>query len=476
LAPGVKMRLIRALAAVALVVATVAVGFAAGAPALLPPIVGYGVLIVVIGALRKPAVGRLGSAVRLSDPALTARIEAMARSMGIRTPEVVVFPGRQFAEAYASSILWPVVLIGEGVLHRLPPAERDAVIAHELGHFATRSLWVAPATAAAAGGIGLVASAATGVWEAALSAVPLWIVGRRLVMRGFEPWCDLAGARVVGFASMAGGLHRIHAIRDGAARFVRLLDATSSHPGIAVRRRHLRAWAPPEERARIPAEPVLTAHVASGLWAVTAAAAVAVGIAVGPIGVALFVVVAAVPVQIERSSLPRAGLRTQSGGPSGWRRGWRTSRSRGRRRWSPWGTRTRPRRRPPHVQRRSGIRSPCWARAWIGWRDVVHRRRRNGRTGRPTTHSEPGYRRFGSRCAAMASRSCPSDLQESSRSGRTGATPVARTCDLLSCLPCDEGSPQRSQSGRGSQWGGSSASPSGSCPSRWFASCGGRSG
>ena len=65
--------------------------------------------------------------------------------MNVPVPLVRLRPsitGSQQALAFAGCLPAPQLVVSDGILQRLSPAERDAIVAHELGHVANGSLWL----------------------------------------------------------------------------------------------------------------------------------------------------------------------------------------------------------------------------------------------------------------------------------------------------------------------------------------------
>jgi heat shock protein HtpX len=186
---------------------------------------------------------------RVEDQAFLNRIAELAQKMNVPVPLVRLWPsitGSQQALAYAGTLQAPQLVITDGILRRLSTAERDAVVAHELGHIANRSIWflsaVIPVSCAAA-------TAATAFLPLAV-AIPFGFalaVGiRRVISRPLELDCDLRAARAIGFEETARALAKIHAVHSfGDTGLLPLLVyATATHPSRAVRLRALESAAP----------------------------------------------------------------------------------------------------------------------------------------------------------------------------------------------------------------------------------------
>ena len=191
----------------------------------------------------------------LEDPELLARIADISGRMGVPVPRARVAGtlGHMQALAAVFGLQAPSLLLADGILHRLAPGERDAIIAHELAHLSNGSLWLVPA-----------ATSASAVAAMLLVAVdPVAIVGQTALVgflailaiflglypmlnRRVETSCDLRAAQAVGFLQMATGLDKIHAVHWFPNRGLQsiLVYAVATHPPQAARYEALRARAP----------------------------------------------------------------------------------------------------------------------------------------------------------------------------------------------------------------------------------------
>ena len=190
------------------------------------------------------------------DPEVLARVEALARALRVRTPRVRTqrsSSGELSAQAYAFGLVSPCLLVLDGILERLDSDERDAILAHELAHHSTGSLWVLALLFSGVATLAVLATAWVSPALALLAALPTYLLLKACVWRRWETACDLAGARVVGFASMCRALDKIHAGHWAARRGWRSLAiyALASHPDEATRRAALARAAPPEEGAAL---------------------------------------------------------------------------------------------------------------------------------------------------------------------------------------------------------------------------------
>jgi Zn-dependent protease with chaperone function/Flp pilus assembly protein TadD len=211
-------------------------------------------LLSLIGTIRmlQPPVHLRGTAEKLprvDDPAFLNRVAELAHKMNVPVPLVRLWPsisGSQQALAFAGTVQAPQLVITDGILHRLSAAERDAVVAHELGHIANGSLWlytmVLPVTCAAATAVGAFYPLAIVV----PFAIALFVGLRRAVSRPLELDSDRRAARAIGFRETAAALTKIHAVHALGNRgpLPLLVYATATHPSRDVRLWSLATAAP----------------------------------------------------------------------------------------------------------------------------------------------------------------------------------------------------------------------------------------
>ena len=146
---------------------------------------------------------------------LRAIVLEMSRRMGLPPPRLGVVPSGGALSPYAWSgcTASPVVIVSDGFVHRLDVDEQRAVIAHELGHFTTWSLWFF----LAAGGLSACICTVLAQWcdpiAMCLLCWPLAIVMGKILSRPFETSCDALAAEHVSPDAMSGALERMAALQ-----------------------------------------------------------------------------------------------------------------------------------------------------------------------------------------------------------------------------------------------------------------------
>ena len=223
------------------VAAAVAIGAAGSLHLLL--VVVYGLATMVCVRFLRPPVSIPGSKDPLepvSDQPLLARIAEMAAAFSMKTPIVRLLKstgGDLQALAFAGGLPRSSLIVTDGILHRLDPAERDGIIAHELAHVATRSLWVLMFATGAGWAVGFVAGHELPPLLGLLVAANTYMVVTRLAQRRYEILCDRRAADVVGVGTMRRALwkiHRVHVVPEQGF-MSRLFYSTATHPHHAVR-------------------------------------------------------------------------------------------------------------------------------------------------------------------------------------------------------------------------------------------------
>ena len=164
----------------------------------------------------------------------------MAGAMGIAPPRLRLLRsvgGAQRVLAWAGGLPAPSVIVTDGLLTRLDDVERDAVIAHEMGHIANHSLWPLSSLFSVSCAVALLAA----IWhpiDVALAFGFAFFIGlRRIISRPIEADCDRRAARVIGFDATISALkkiHVLHSIRNSGWMSL-LAYAWATHPSPEMR-------------------------------------------------------------------------------------------------------------------------------------------------------------------------------------------------------------------------------------------------
>jgi len=215
-----------------------------------------------------------GSTVSLplvDDEQFLARVPEISTEMGIETPRVRLLrssTGSLDTMAYVGGLPAPMVVMTDGAMHRLEETERDAILAHELSHIATGSLWWYPSLVPMAAVAAILASSYLPLPVAAAVGLAFFVGMKRIVSRRFEFQCDRCAGDVLGHREMATALVKIHAAHivpnKGVMSF--LTYATATHPPLVSRVAALRSAAPVEDRSAIKVDSSAVARHRMGAW------------------------------------------------------------------------------------------------------------------------------------------------------------------------------------------------------------------
>lgn len=281
-----------------------------------------------------PGARRRGAFPSLTDPAILARVAEIAGGLGSAPPRLLRLPstGALPALAFAGGLASPTLIVADGVLVRLKPSERDAVLGHEIAHVATGTLWLLAGSWTIAATLGAVVTVAVSPACGFCLMLAVGLGLRRVLGRHVEVACDVASGRVVGFAEMAGALDKVHAtIALPPGRAADFFYSIASHPPQVVRRAALAHAAAAAGKASIVDVDVAAAHRAHRLAARSLAAWIALllaGIVLcatghGWPGTGLLLLLFVAPPFAPLVLFPSVYLRRwrRSGG---WRRRWRS--------------------------------------------------------------------------------------------------------------------------------------------------------
>ncbi len=224
----------------------------------IPVVLGFAVLGVAYGAmtlgppLRVP--GTKDPQPLVDDKQFLARLSEISARLGVHpTPRARLLRtagGQLQTMAWAGGIVAPSIYVTDGVMHRLRPDEREAIVAHELAHIANRSLWwyasVVPFTLAVA----TVLVAYYGALFAVLFGLAFWVGAKRVFSRRLEFDCDRRAAEALGYRATSSALAKVHAVgpvRNAGIRSL-LVYATATHPSLDMRLAALGRAAPADDR------------------------------------------------------------------------------------------------------------------------------------------------------------------------------------------------------------------------------------
>jgi Zn-dependent protease with chaperone function/tetratricopeptide (TPR) repeat protein len=174
------------------------------------------------------------------DEELNSRVALIAVAMRISPPVVrkrQIVNGATMIAAWASGLPQPSLVVTDGLLHRLAPEERDAILAHEMAHIANHSLWPLSAVFPASCVFALLAAGKHDIPLALLLGIFFGMGLRRIVSRFFEADCDRRAARATSYPRMISALYKVHAVHQLRNQGLWQLMAYSvaTHPSREVR-------------------------------------------------------------------------------------------------------------------------------------------------------------------------------------------------------------------------------------------------
>jgi Zn-dependent protease with chaperone function/tetratricopeptide (TPR) repeat protein len=179
-------------------------------------------------------------AVPVQDPALEAAIARVAQRAGLtRVPRLLRLRTQGALPVYGwvAVLHEPVVILADGLIHRLEPEEHEAILAHEIAHVRTGSLWWLQLPLPVATTIGMILLCWVDIWVAMGATWGLWALLTRLVSRPTELLCDRRAGALTSPAAMIAALRKMHAVhpaRDPGWRWS-LAWAMATHPPAELR-------------------------------------------------------------------------------------------------------------------------------------------------------------------------------------------------------------------------------------------------
>lgn len=211
-----------------------AIGFAAEAS-------GLSVLLLIVMNLRPLHEVKSRAFPEITEGPLLDRVAELSLRMGVPTPRVRTIPsdgGELATMAFMSSVTAPTLLVTGGVLHRLQPEERDAILAHELGHIANLSLWWYAAIVPVSASVAVLTAMPRNVshpnlWLAQVLFAAAVATGlQRIMSRVLEYDCDRRAAEATGHGVLASALLKIHVLLGLPDRGLMswLIYSTATHP------------------------------------------------------------------------------------------------------------------------------------------------------------------------------------------------------------------------------------------------------
>ncbi|TWT42817.1 heat shock protein HtpX [Thalassoglobus neptunius] len=149
----------------------------------------------------------------IEDAEFQQRLKEISTDMEIEAPIARLIPtpnGNLAFQGFAGGLPKPSLTISDGILMRLSGEERDAIVAHELGHIASGSLWYYPATVCLCWALAVISSTWWGFLSAMLFMMAVYMGLGRVISRYFEFDSDRRAAKIVGPEASISALDKIH--------------------------------------------------------------------------------------------------------------------------------------------------------------------------------------------------------------------------------------------------------------------------
>jgi len=204
--------------------------------------IGIFAFFFIRGTMKPPNVTYVGKEAlpECDSPEMLARIDQLSKRIGVATPTVRTQRAMNFARdsvaAFVGGLAPHSVVLYDTILSQLREDEQDAVIGHELGHVANRSIWVYtsvyPLTMTAMICLSFLGGGFFGVLAGSALRAGLF----RLMSRCFEYDCDRRAALATSPDAVARGLRRIYAghVLGKSGLMSDIVHSTATHPSSPV--------------------------------------------------------------------------------------------------------------------------------------------------------------------------------------------------------------------------------------------------
>jgi len=205
--------------------------------------IGIFAFFFIRGTMKPPNLTYVGKEAlpECNSPEILARIDQLSKRIGVATPTVrtqrAMNHARDSAAAFVGGLAPHSIVLYDTVLAQLREDEQDAIIGHELGHVANRSIWVYtavyPLTMTAMICLSFLGGGFFGVMAGSAVRAGLF----RLMSRRFEYDCDRRAALATSPDAVARGLRRIYAghVLGKSGLMSDIVHSTATHPSLDER-------------------------------------------------------------------------------------------------------------------------------------------------------------------------------------------------------------------------------------------------
>jgi Zn-dependent protease with chaperone function len=205
--------------------------------------IGIFAFFYIRGTMKPPNLTYVGKEAlpECDSPEMLARIGQLSKRIGVATPTVrtqrAMNHASDSAAAFVGGLAPHSIVLYDTILSQLRDDEQDAIIGHELGHVANRSIWVysafPPLTTSAMVILSFLGGGAFGVMAGSALRVGIF----RLLSRWFEYDCDRRAALATSPDAASRGLRRIYArhVLGKSGLLTDIVHSTSTHPSLNER-------------------------------------------------------------------------------------------------------------------------------------------------------------------------------------------------------------------------------------------------
>lgn len=205
--------------------------------------IGIFVFFYIRGTMKPPNLTYVGKEAlpECDSPEMLARVDRLSKRIGVATPTVrtqrAMNHASDSAAAFVGGLAPHSIVLYDTILSQLRDDEQDAIIGHELGHVANRSIWVYSAFPPLATSAMVILSFFGGGAFGVMTGSALRVGSFRLLSRWFEYDCDRRAALATSPEATARGLRRIYArhVLGKSGLLPDIVHSTSTHPSLNER-------------------------------------------------------------------------------------------------------------------------------------------------------------------------------------------------------------------------------------------------
>jgi Zn-dependent protease with chaperone function/Flp pilus assembly protein TadD len=205
--------------------------------------IGIFAFFFIRGTMKPPNLTYVGKEAlpECDSPEMLARIAQLSKRIGVATPTVrtqrAMHHAGDSAAAFVGGLAPHSVVLYDTILSQLRDDEQDAIIGHELGHVANRSIWVYTAVFPLTTTAMVILSYLGGGFFGVMAGSALRAGAFRLMSRRFEYDCDRRAALATSPDSVSRALRRLYArhVLGKSGLLSDIVHSTATHPSLNER-------------------------------------------------------------------------------------------------------------------------------------------------------------------------------------------------------------------------------------------------